>query len=134
MVDVLRVDGLVSQSLTLPLEEGTGLQALLYLLDIAAAPLVVFTVEILPLALHFVVCLHLHMCLSPFISALHVSRDEIGKEERVGSLGTVFGQYAHEQQVHYLGVSELEGSEDVPPSERCESASAAFLAFTTTSL
>ena len=83
---------------------------LFYLLYIAAATLVALAVEILPLALHMVVCLHLHMRLAPFEAILNITRNQVGKQQGVGSLVAVFRQYSHQQEVYDLGMSELQGS------------------------
>ena len=60
-----------------------------------------------PLALHTLVRLHFYLALAPLEAVGLVAGDEVGKEQRVGSLGTVFGQKSHQQQVHAFGLVEL---------------------------
>lgn len=83
--------------------------------------------EILPLALHVLVGLHLNLALAPFESVGLIARDEVVEHKGIGTLHAVFGQHSEQQQVHALGLVSLQSPQHVPPSEGPEPSAAALL-------
>ena len=60
-------------------------------LDVALPTFVNASIQPFPLALHFRVGFHLHLCFSPFKSVLLVARNKVGEEQRVDAFHAIFG-------------------------------------------
>ena len=101
--------------------------AFLDFLDIAFTALVVDRVQWSPLPLHCRIGLHLHLRLSPLDAILLIDRNQVGKEERIGTFGTILRKDADQQEIDNLGLVELDGTQEMPPSEWQHSASMALL-------
>ena len=56
-----------------------------------------FAFQILPLALYTFVAFHLWHSLSPFKSITVILLDKIGKDQGIGSLGTILRQYTYQE-------------------------------------
>ena len=65
---------------------------------------------------------------SPFNAVLLVRRNQVGKEKRIGSLGTIFRKNTDEKEVNDVGLMLLDGSQHMIPAERKQSATAALSA------
>ena len=79
-----------------------------------------------PLTLHARIGLQLYLGFSPLNSVLLIPRNQVGKEERIGALGTILWKNADEKEVNDVGLVLLDGSQHVEPSEWQQSASAAL--------
>ena len=66
-------------------------------LFITFAALVKGRVEYIPLALHVLVGLHLHLALAPLNAVGVISRNKVREYQCVGTLRTIFGQHSDEQ-------------------------------------
>lgn len=60
-----------------------------------------------PLSLHGSIIFHFHLCFSPLDSILLIDRNQVGKEQRIGTLSTVFRLDTDEQKVDNLGLWNL---------------------------
>ena len=83
--------------------------------------------QILPLALHTLVALHLRHRLRPFETVAVVLLDEVGEDEGIGTLAAVFRQHADEYQIHGIGGMALHHPQKPKPSPREELAVAVLL-------
>ena len=83
-------------------------------------------VEFLPLRQHLHVVFEHRPCLGIAVAFLIEDGNEVGEDQRVDAQGLPFGMDGNEQQLYFLSVTELEGTEQVIPSEG-EQASASFL-------
>ena len=76
-----------------------------------------YMLQVLPLALYFLVGLHLYIGLTPLEAIFLVDRDEVVEEQGIGAFLLVFGQDADEHQVETLRLVELQGTQAMPPAE-----------------
>ena len=83
--------------------------------------------EILPLALHFLVCLHFNVGFAPFETVLLIAWYEVVEQQGISAFLLIFGQDSYQHQIDTLGLVELECSQTMPPSERPQTTSAALL-------
>lgn len=83
--------------------------------------------QILPLALHFLVCLHFNVGFTPLEAVFLVAWDEVVEQQGVGTLLLIFGQNAYQHQIYTLGLVELECSQAMPPSEWPQTTAATLL-------
>lgn len=74
-------------------------------------------VEIGPLVLRLVVGLKLRVCLGTLEAHLHKGGDEVGEEKGVDTSVLPLGYDADEKHIDNLGVLELHGLEQMPPTE-----------------
>ena len=86
-----------------------------------------FVVEIHPLSLNGGVTLHVHMTLTPLETVLLIDGYQGIEKQGVGTLGTVFGQYTDQEQIDDIRLMELQGADDMPPTERQEATLVALL-------
>ena len=70
------------------------------------------------MSLHGSIIFHFHLCFSPLDSILLIDRNQVGKEQRIGTLSTVFRLDSDEQKVDNLGFMELDGAQQMPPAKR----------------
>lgn len=70
-----------------------------------------------PLSLHGSIIFHFYLCFSPLDSILLIDRNQVGKEQRIGTLSTVFRLDTDEQKVDNLGFMELDGAQQMPPAK-----------------
>ena len=94
---------------------------------VAAASFVHVWIERPPLALYVEVGFHFDLAFRPFESVALVIGNEVGEEECVGSFCSVFGEYADEEEVYGICFVELDGAQEVVPSEGEESSASASL-------
>ena len=83
--------------------------------------------QILPLALHFLVGLHLYISLAPLEAILLVAWDEIVEQQGICALLLILWQYAHQHKVYTLSLVEFERLEAVPPAKWPQAATATLL-------
>ena len=83
--------------------------------------------QILPLALHFLVCLHFNVGFAPLEAVFLVAWDEVVEQQGVGTLLLLFWKDAAPTEIYTLGLVELECSQAMPPSEWPQTASATLL-------
>ena len=57
------------------------------------------------------------MAFRPFEAHLFGNGNDVGKEQGVHALALIFGQHSHEQEVDDLGALQINGLQQVPPSE-----------------
>ena len=94
---------------------------------VTIATLVQDGVQNSPLTLHTGIGFHLHLGLTPLDAISLVTGNEVGKEQSVGSLGTILGKDAYEQQVDNLGLVHLDGAQHVPPAKGEQTAATTLL-------
>ena len=94
---------------------------------VTIATLVQDGVQNSPLTLHTGIGFHLHLGLTPLDAISLVTGNEVGKEKRIGSLGTILGKDAYEQQVDNLGLVHLDGAQHVPPAKGEQTAATTLL-------
>ena len=80
-----------------------------------------------PLSLHTCITLHLYLSFAPLDTISLITGNEVGKEKCVGTLGTVLGKDAYEQQIGYLSLVHLDNAKQVPPTKGEQSATTTFL-------
>jgi hypothetical protein len=71
-----------------------------------------------PLSLHGSIFFHFYLRFSPLDSILLIDRNQVGKEQRIGTLSTVFRLDTDEQKVDNLGFMELDSAQQMPPAKR----------------
>ena len=79
-------------------------------LDIAFTAFVLDRTQWSPLSLHCRIGFHLHLCLSPLDAVLLIDRNQVGKEERIGTFGTLLRKDTDQQEIDDLGLVELDGT------------------------
>ena len=84
--------------------------AFLDFLDIAFTAFVLDRTQWSPLSLHCRIGFHLHLCLSPLDAVLLIDRNQVGKEERIGTFGTILRKDTDQQEIDDLGLVELNGT------------------------
>ncbi len=93
----------------------TSLNSLFNNLLVAFSALVHHWGQSSPLSLHARIGLQLYLGFTPLNSVLLVPRNQVGKEERIGSLGTILWKNADEKEVNDVGLVLLDGSQHVEP-------------------
>lgn len=93
----------------------------------AAAAAMILALQILPLALHTLVALHLRHRLSPLESVAAELLDEVGKDESVGPLVAILRQHAYQDEVYGVSLMPLQYLEQLEPAQRQQLAIANLL-------
>ena len=86
-----------------------------------------YMLQILPLRLHLLVGFHFNVRLAPLETVLLIDGYQGIEKQGVGTLGTVFGQYTDQEQIDDIRLMELQGADDMPPTERQEATLVALL-------
>ena len=73
--------------------------------------------QILPLGEHTLVGFHLWTRLCPFEVITLEPADQVVEDQGIGSLATVFGRHADQQQIHNGGLMLLQDLQQMPPAE-----------------
>ena len=76
-----------------------------------------YMLQILPLALHLLIGLHLHIRLAPLEAILLVDGDEVVEQQGIGTLLLVFRQDADEHQIQALRFMEFQRLQTMPPAK-----------------
>ena len=86
-----------------------------------------FVLKILPLCLHGRIALHVDMGLTPFEVVLLVDGYEVVEKQGVGTFRAILRQHAYKQAVYNVGLLQIKGAEEMPPTKGQQTALAAFL-------
>ena len=73
--------------------------------------------QILPLALHLLVGLHLDIRLAPLEAILLIAGDKVVEQQSIGTLLLIFRQEPYQHQVKTLCLVELQGTQTMPPAK-----------------
>lgn len=84
--------------------------------------------QILPLALYALVGLHLRHRLCPLEAVAVILLDEVGKDQGIGTLATIFRQHADENQVYGVGLVQFQCLHYLPPAPKAAACRCLFSA------